>query len=51
MQKIASLTLAIAIADIMTGFTWQIKYLATSCFITVSQTLSLGPVYSLATQG
>ena len=27
MQKIASLTLAIAIADIMTGFTWLIKFL------------------------
>jgi len=26
-QKIASLTLVIAIADIMTGFTWQNKYL------------------------
>jgi len=26
-RKVASLTLAIAIADVMTGFTWPIKFL------------------------
>jgi len=44
---ITRLTSVIAIADIITGLTWLIKYLATSYSMAMSQTLSLGVEYGL----